>query len=141
MDERREGGLPPLGARSRFVIFAVLWLTVFGLLSGSTVRANQRLSNSAAAAVTGYYEADCRAEEILARLRAGERPEGVTEENGRYFYTCTISDTQALKVEVAVDGGDYTILRWQAVSTADWQASDQLPVWNGETEEESGWQP
>ena len=30
-----------------------------------------------------------------------------------------------------VDGADYQVLRWQAVSTADWQPNDDLPVWTG----------
>jgi hypothetical protein len=113
------------------VIFAVLCLTVFALLSVSTVRADQRLSENAAKAVEGYYQADCEAEEILARLRQGEWPAGIKETNGVFAYACPISETQTLVVEVMVDGTDYNILRWQAMSTADWQASDQLPVWQG----------
>lgn len=131
MAEKQRSAPPMVGASSLLVIFAVLCLTVFALLSVSTVRADQRLSDNAAEAVEEYYAADCAAEEILARLRAGERPEGVREENGVYTYACTISDTQTLVVEVAVDGAQYSILRWQAVSTADWKADDTLPVWSG----------
>ena len=131
----KNASTPAVGASSLLVIFAVLCLTVFALLSISTVRADQRLSEKAAGAVVGYYAADCEAEEILARLRSGERPEGVKEKNGIYSYSCTISDTQTLAVEVAVDGAEYTILRWQAVSTADWQADDSLPVWDGAVSE------
>lgn len=130
MEDKRTFSPPMVGASSLLVIFAVLCLTVFALLSVSTVQANQRLSEKSAAAVEGYYAADCAAEEILARLRAGERPEGVREENGIYAFACAISDTQALAVEVAVEGRDYTILRWQAVSDANWQADDKLHVWN-----------
>lgn len=132
MAEKGHFSPPVVGASSLLVIFAVLCLTVFALLSISTVQADGRLSENAAAAVEGYYAADCAAEEILSRLRSGQIPAGVSEENGIYSYTCTISDTQALVVEVAVDGADYTILRWQAVSTAHWQADDSLPVWNAE---------
>lgn len=131
MAEKRWFAPPLVGASSLLVIFAVLCLTVFALLSISTVRADQRLSDHAAEAVEEYYTADCAAEEILARLRAGERPEGVGEEKGVYTYARPISDTQTLVVEVAVDGAQYTILRWQAVSAADWKADDTLPVWSG----------
>jgi len=34
-------------------------------------------------------------------------------------------------VEVAVEDTDYTIIRWQARSTAEWVADDSLPVWDG----------
>ena len=132
MDKRSSRIPTPVGAVSLLVIFAVLCLTVFALLSVSTARAGQRLSDSSAGAVTGFYQADCAAEEMLARLRAGEVPAGVEEQGGVYSYTCPISDTQALAVVVRVDEADYTILRWQAVYTTDWQADDSLPVWDGE---------
>lgn len=129
----KRGFSPPLiGVSSLLVIFAVLCLTVLALLSVSTVRAEQRLSEKAAETIEGYYAADREAEEILARLRAGERPEGVSEENGIYNYACGISENLALLVELEIEGENYTILRWQAVSTADWQADDSLPVWNVE---------
>ena len=105
---------------------------MFALLSLSTVQADQRLSDKSFAAVAGYYEADCAAEGILAQLRAGEIPAGVTAyDGGIYRYGCPISDTQTLVVEVAVEDTDYTIIRWQARSTADWVADDSLPVWDG----------
>lgn len=134
MPEKKSFSVPVVGASSLLVIFAVLCLTVFALLSISTVRAGQRLSDSTNQAVLDYYAADCQAEEILARLRAGALLEGVEEFAGVYSYTCPISDTQSLAVEVMVNGEDYTILRWQAVSTADWQADDTLHVWDGEFE-------
>ena len=133
MSEKRTFSPPVVvGAVSLLTIFAVLCLTVFALLSLSTVQADGRLSDKSFAAVAGYYAADCAAEEILAQLRAGEIPEGVTAyEGGLYRYGCPISDTQTLVVEVAVEDTDYTIIRWQARSTADWVADDSLPVWDG----------
>ncbi|MBO5123061.1 MAG: hypothetical protein J6B99_07855 [Oscillospiraceae bacterium] len=133
MSEKRTFSPPVVvGAVSLLTIFAVLCLTVFALLSLSTVQADERLSDKSFAAVAGYYAADCAAEEILAQLRAGEIPEGVTAyEGGLYRYGCPISDTQTLVVEVAVEDTDYTIIRWQARSTAEWVADDSLPVWDG----------
>ena len=131
MDKKRWGGPPVVGGSSLLVMFAVLCLTVFALLCLSTARSGERLSEKSAAAAEGYYAADCRAEELLARLRAGQRPEGIREENGVFSYACTISDTQILAVDVMVDGEDYTVLRWQAVSAAEWQADESLPVWTG----------
>ena len=123
-----------VGISSVLVIFAVLCLTVFALLSVSTVQAQQRLAESARGAVTGYYAADCQAEELLARLRSGERPENVTQEGDVFTYACRISDTQALAVSVKVNGQDYQILRWQTVSVSQWDAEDKLPVWDGQGE-------
>ena len=131
MDEPRRFSPPVVGGSSLLVIFAVLCLTIFALLALSGALANRRLADASAQAVTGYYQADCQAETILARLRAGETPQGVEVRDGRYVYSCPISDTQTLEVEVAMDGDSYTILRWQAVSTADWQPDDDLSVWDG----------
>ena len=83
MRERmREGKnpAPVVGGSSLLVIFAVLCLTVFAMLSLTQAQADRRLAQNSWSAVTGYYQADCQAQEILSQLRAGERPDGVTAE-------------------------------------------------------------
>ena len=122
-----------VGISSLLVIFAVLCLTVFAVLSVSTAQAQLRLAESTRRAATGYYSADCCAEEILARLRGGEHPENVKKDGDTYTYACKISETQVLAVRVTVNGTDYKILQWQAVSVAEWNTEDKLPVWDGET--------
>jgi len=131
--DKRTGRAPLIvGINSLMTIFAVLCLAVFALLCVSSVQADSRLGESSRASVTGYYEADCQAERILAQLRQGVLPEEVTGENGLYSYVCPISGTQVLAVEVYVQGDTYEILRWQAESAAAWQADENLPVWRGE---------
>ena len=121
---------PPMaGGTSLLIIFAVLCLTVFALLGLSTVQANRRLSDTSLQAVTDYYAADRQAEEILAQLRTGEMPEGVTQNGDILSYTCPISSTQALIVEVR--SGDWEILRWQAMPTGQWEADESLDLWDG----------
>ena len=132
----REGRNPApiVGGSSLLVIFAVLCLTVFAMLSLTQAQADRRLAQNSWSAVTGYYRADCQAQEILSRLRAGERPEGVTEEGENVFsYACPISDAQTLEVRVRLTGENYEILSWQAVFTADWQADEDLDLWDGST--------
>lgn len=128
---RQESGtqFPMIGGSSLLIIFAVLCLTVFALLGFSTVQADKRLSDVSIQAVADYYAADTRAEEILARLRAGEMPGEVTKTDDIYSYHCPISPTQSLFVEVR--DGDWKVLRWQAVSTVSWQADESLDLWNG----------
>lgn len=132
MKKKGNFSLPAVGLSSLLVIFAVLCLTVFALLSVSTVSAHRRLAESSRSAAADYYRADCAAEEILAKLRSGEMPQGVRCEGNLYTYSCTISDTQTLAVCVELDGSNYTLLRWQAISITDWEAEDKLPVWDGE---------
>ena len=119
-----------VGLSSVLVIFAVLCLSVFALLSVSTVRADGRLAEKSRQAVYDYYRADCCAEELLSQLRSGNVPEGVATEDGIYRYSCALSDTQILTVEVAISDTGYEILQWQAQSTTHWQADEKLHVFN-----------
>lgn len=79
---------------SLLVIFAVLCLTIFALLSLSTGRADGRLTEISAKSVREYYAADTKAEEILAELRNGNLPPEVEKDGDIYRYTCIVSDTQ-----------------------------------------------
>ncbi|MBQ7796631.1 MAG: hypothetical protein IJ374_08755 [Lachnospiraceae bacterium] len=130
MNKKQGFSLPVVGGSSLLVIFAVLCLTVFALLSLSTVLADQRLGSASVEAVSSYYEADTRAEEIFARLRNGEMPEGVVKEADVYRYACPISDTQTLHVELKCDGDSWMVLRWQAVAETTMEDSE-LSVWGG----------
>lgn len=138
MAKRNASGPPAaVGGSSLLVIFAVLCLTVFALLTLSTAAADSRLSQDAADAVEAYYQADSQAEALWARLRAGERPEEVTETaedagSTLYEYTVPVSQGQELRVSLRLEDGIWTVVQWQAVSTADWQADEDLTVWDGE---------
>ena len=131
MDEERRSVPPAPGASALLVIFAVLCLTVLAMLSLSTVQADARLSDASAEAVTGYYAADYQAEEILAQLRTGTVPSGVWEEDGVYYYKCTVSDTQDLEVAVRIEGSAYPVLRWQMVPSGSWEAGEGPELWDG----------
>lgn len=131
-DGKTQGAPPALGGASLLSAFAILCLTVFALLSLSTVRADQRLSLASAQAVSDYYKADAQAQEILARLRGGELPQEVTIDGDIYSYACPASDVQTLQVELRMEDGAYTILRWQMVPSAAWNVDDSIKVWNGE---------
>lgn len=122
---------PALGGISLLAAFAILCLTVFALLSLSTVQADRRLADASAQAVADYYAADCQAQQILAQLRQGQRPEGVETQGSLCRYTVPISETQQLSVAVQLDEGSYTILQWQAGPSGQWQADDSLDLWDG----------
>jgi len=122
--------LPAVGGSSLLVIFAVLCMTVFAVLSLSTVLAEQRLSETAAESVAAYYRADLQAEEIFARLRSGEQVPGVQILEDRYEYSCIISETQSLHVTLRRTDNGWSVLRWQTESHAQEQ-TQTLPVWTG----------
>ena len=91
---------PAIGGSSLLVILALLALTVFALLSLSTVQAEKRMADAAARSVADYYAADLEAERIFARLRAGETVDGVAVQGNNYSYGCAISEHQILKVQL-----------------------------------------
>jgi hypothetical protein len=91
MKKERNATAPAFGASALLVIFSVLCLTVFAMLSLSTAQAERRLSDTSAAAARAYYAADLEAEEIFARLRAGEQVDAVTRTGSTYSYSCSIS--------------------------------------------------
>lgn len=132
MAKRERFSPPAVGGVSLLVVFAVLCLTVFSLLSLSTVQADRRLADASVRAVEDYYTADCAAQEILARLRLGEIPESVSVQGDQYLYSCPISESQSLEVTVEVDlDGSYTVLRWQAVPAGEWDGGGGLDIWDG----------
>ena len=131
MHKKQRLSVPVVGGSSLLVIFAVLCLTVFALLSLSTVLADGRLNQASVEAVSAYYTADTQAEEIFARVRQGELPEEVTEKNGIYTYSCPISENQTLQVKLQKTAAGWEVLRWQAVVTAEWE-EDALNLWDGE---------
>jgi len=125
---------PAIGGSSLLVIFAVLCLTVFAMLGLSTVQADRRLAEASEEAVKNYYKADARAEAILAQLRQGTVADCVVKQGELYCYQCEVSKTQELQVEVRVHGSSYEILRWQLVSTTEWEEEEPLHLWNGSLE-------
>ena len=130
MDKRKqEMHMNLVGGSSLMVIFIVLCLIVFALLGLSTVQADKRLQDISIEAVEKYYAADSQAEQILARLRGGEIPEGVTSRDGIYSYQCPMSQTQTLQVRVRAS--DWKVLTWKLVSTVEWEPEDSLTVWDG----------
>lgn len=128
---------PPVGGSSLLTVFALLALTVFALLSLATVRSDVRLADASAQTAEDYYAADCKAQEILARLRNGERPEGVEfSGSGMLYadYAVPISDSQELRVTVSLSGsGSYRVLCWRAVSVGEWDPDNTLDLWDGES--------
>lgn len=131
MNKEERFSPPAVGGISLLVAFAVLCLTVFALLSLATVQAQSRLADASLKAVEEYYAADGEALRILALLREGEVPDGVTADDGVYVYSCPISKTQVLEVEVRLDGKDYDILRWQAVPDGREGEENGFDLWDG----------
>ncbi len=157
--KKRKMSFTTVGGSSILTIFAVLCFVVFALLSLSTAKANSNLTTKSTDATTNYYKADTEAEEILAKIRGGETPEGVkiykaevskkgvkriVADNVGYIgwdgfasYSCKIDENQELQCEVLLRWGDpseagYQIIKWKKVYTSEWKADDSMPVFSEE---------
>lgn len=128
MKKKEALSLPAIGGSSLLVIFAVLCLTVFALLSLGTVQAERRLSDKGAQTVSDYYRADLEAEKIFARLRSGEQVPGVVETEGVCRYTCPVTENQTLMVELEKE--TWAVLRWQVILRME-ETEEKLDVWDG----------
>ena len=133
MDKKPGASITLYGSASLLAIFAVLCLVVFALLSLSTAQAYDRLADASADAVTEYYLADFEAEKIFAELRGGKLPDGVAKTDNSYRYSCFISETQRLEVELLLKNEKWQVLRWQTVSVTDYKPDESMTVWSGQT--------
>lgn len=127
---------PVVGGSSLLVIFSVVCLIMFALLMLQTSRNNLRMAEASRQAVADYYEADCRAEEILAEIRSGELPEEVTlakkPEGKFYSWSSPVGKTQVLEVEVCVIGAEYEILKWKTKASTEENEDEMTDLWEGD---------
>ena len=140
MTERKSGGVTP-GIVSLVVIFVVLAVSVFAVLSLVTAQNEYMLAEATAKGVEQYYAAEYAASDVAvqAKLRfAGGQPLGqIASELGLQFKDGTlcgsfpVGDKQALEIALADKGGALEITVWQLVRTADWSPDDNIEVWEG----------
>ena len=133
-----------IGSGSVVLVFAVLCLSVFALISYTAAGNDKTLAEIEARMVGNYYEADTLAELILAEiLTAGAIPRSVgdVEITSRWDrelaartaeFSCPMSDDYELYVKIALRGDTYDILSWRSRNTGAWEFEDSLPVWLGD---------
>jgi len=137
---RRGGGLS--GAVSLVMIFCVLCLSVFAVLTLSTAMSEKRLSDLAAQRAAEYFEADCRAAEIVSDLAAGKTPPEDVEitdtciedwDGGTVVeFSLPAGGDRTLMVQAALDGeGGYRILCWKTGYAGDWETDNTIEIWDG----------
>jgi len=133
-----------VGSASIVLMFAILCLTIFSLITFVVAVNEKNLIDVKVDLVTGYYEADALAEYILDDILTAETiPDSIRgvniysgwdnerEVETTYFF-CHISEIKALYVNIAVKDGSFDILSWRMYDTDDWEYDDSLNVWTGE---------
>ena len=145
MDSRKkQSSFSSIGITSLVLIFVMLCLLTFSVLSLVTARADLRLSQKIAERTSAYYDAENRANDILLSVisvfyqKLRERLDG---QNGILFtgadsleYEVLLDKEQLLSVSLEIsyetydDGSHYRILAWNTVSTHEWESDGSLPL-------------
>lgn len=157
MDSRKkQSSFSSIGITSLVLIFVMLCLLTFSVLSLVTARADLRLSQKNAERTSAYYDAENRANDILLSViscieeykdspdasifyqKLRERLDG---QNGILFtgadsleYEVLLDKEQLLSVSLEIsyetydDGNHYRILAWNTVSTHEWESDGSLPL-------------
>ena len=117
------------GGGTLLATFGILCLVVLAMLSITAVQADRHQAEASSQAVADFYAADRQAQNIFSRLKLGETVEDVEVDGNIYRYCCPVSDSQVLEVEVEKTDDGWKVLRWQAVSTVEYEEDSTLPVW------------
>lgn len=142
-----------VGYVSVMLIFAVICLTIFAVLSFKAANSTDKFNERSGEFLREYYAADTVAKETLSKLndcafnaRAGlffeeefeeyaSEVEGVslkqTADGFSASYTVVINERQELAVSVLFDNSGYTIERWQSRSIYEENSGSHLGVWDG----------
>ncbi|MCL2033958.1 MAG: hypothetical protein FWG94_04415 [Oscillospiraceae bacterium] len=146
-----------VGGSSILLIFVLLALTTFAVLSLVSAVADRNLTDKSALAATQYYEADSKAEEILARIGAalgsisGNGEDAFYSEAGpvlfaidapilidgnKVSYAVPLNDSQELRVSLTLAYSSspklFEINEWKVVNTGEWHPEEEsLNLWTG----------
>lgn len=148
---------PPFNIATSFmlVIFIILCMVIFAVLSLSNAVKDYNYSEKNAARTTAYYEANNQAEEMLAKIDGilGEQRsvdetiakletiDGLTlslDETSTTLlieYNIPINDSETLTVNIEADSGSlgsFKITSWQQHSTTEWTGDQSLPILGSE---------
>lgn len=130
--KRKEQPMIGAGASSVLMIFVVLCLVVFAVLSLSGADADLRLSRKFAERTTAYYQAENRANDRVKEID-GNLQESYNNREERSFSE-TIDETGRLDVVLQVQDSEngqglrLQIVKWQSVSEGEWNPDRTLPV-------------
>jgi hypothetical protein len=134
---------------SLLVIFLVLCLSIFSVLSLSTAKSDLKLTEKSAQAIAGYYAADLacaeKAEQVLLLLQRGADNGEITglalslngsvRSSGGALYiefSHEIIPGQELQTTLAVERGKMSVLSWKAVDVGPWEPDYSINVWEGD---------
>jgi len=137
-----------VGTISLLVIFLVMCLSIFSVLSLSTAKSELALAEKSAWAVAGYYAADfaCadRVEKVGLLLQEGAGDEEIIDLAQSLGGSVNVADgwiyikfaqeiipEQELQAMLVVRKGQMAVQSWKAVNVGSWEPDHSINVWEG----------
>jgi hypothetical protein len=128
-----------VGASSILLILVVVSLTLFASLALIQARADAALTEKTAVSAGAYYDADERAQRVIAALddalANGEVPESVTgvsrRADGNYIFAIESLDGHVLNVTADLSGGSCRILNYRYENVTNWVGQSAGTLWQG----------
>ena len=129
-----------IGSSSLILIFIVLCLVTFSVLSLGNAKREDALSSRSSDSVREYYRADAAGEAFLqladqALLRSDKDSlmPYLQSASGTYCTDVPMNAGQALRVELALDWEQktYQVLSWKVYHQEDYEIDQSIPVWSG----------
>lgn len=148
--EKKQKG--SIGSSTLILIFIVLCLATFALLSLSNAGGDRNLANKNADAVRTYYEADSQGEQFVQMVDQAvkevrketsdqvKQQQKLAEKLGNYYNADSMTAEtdipmdfdQALHVELALGSQENYIIRsWRVFNQKDYEIDNKIPVWDG----------
>ncbi len=117
-----------IGASSILVVFIVLCLVTFAVLSLVSANADYKLSKRVADRTTSYYLATSEAQKQLGEMADAPRDmEEIAD------FSVPISDTQSIhviaKLPPSMFANQMEILSWKIDNTGNWEADDTVEIY------------
>ena len=116
-----------IGISSIVLIFMILCLAVFSLLSLSDAKSALTFAQKRAETVQIYYEADIEAQKFIRDYRSLDAEQKQSETT--IVYELPMRSGQTLHLELSADGSD--ILSYYVYNNTDYVIDSDLPVWGG----------
>lgn len=116
-----------IGISSIVLIFMILCLAVFSLLSLSDAKSALTFAQKRAETVQIYYESDIEAQKFIRDYRALDAEQKQSETT--IVYELPMRSGQTLHLELSADGSD--ILSYYVYNNTDYVIDSDLPVWGG----------
>lgn len=140
-----------IGTASIILIFIILCLSVFSLLSLSDAKSAQVFADRRADSVTAYYQADAAGQKFIQAvseaLNGGRNADDALEQassvlpDGSAVQTdgegretrliCEIPMSAGQSLHVELSGSDASVLSYYVYNSEDYAIDNRLPVWTG----------